>query len=68
MYAIKVASNLFGRAIRETGQAIDRIGLTIHGNEVFRETFTRHRPVMNLFDKVETDCDRELNQIIVSPL
>jgi uncharacterized lipoprotein len=49
---MKVVSNLFGRALRETGQALDRIGLTIAGNEVFRDTFSRHRAVMNLFDKV----------------
>jgi hypothetical protein len=45
-------SNLFGRALRETGQAIDRLGLTIAGNEIFKDTYSRHRPVMNLFDRV----------------
>ena len=45
-------SNLFGRALRETGQALDRLGLTIAENEIFRETFSRHRPVMNIFDRV----------------
>eukprot|EP00597_Dinobryon_sp_UTEXLB2267_P003264 CAMPEP_0170080246 /NCGR_PEP_ID=MMETSP0019_2-20121128/16434_1 /TAXON_ID=98059 /ORGANISM="Dinobryon sp., Strain UTEXLB2267" /LENGTH=228 /DNA_ID=CAMNT_0010294125 /DNA_START=6 /DNA_END=692 /DNA_ORIENTATION=- len=44
-------SNLFGRAVRETGQAIDRLGLTIAGNEIFKDTYSRHRPVMNLFDR-----------------
>lgn len=47
-------SNLFGRALRETGQALDRLGLRIAENEIFRETFSRHRPIMNLFDKVQT--------------
>lgn len=42
----------FGKALRETGQAIDRVGLTVSGDEIFKETFSRHRPVMNLFDKV----------------
>lgn len=46
------ASHLFGKAMRETGQALDRLGLTVSGNELFKETFSRHRPVMNLFDKV----------------
>ena len=45
-------SNIFGRALRETGQALDRVGLTIAENDIFKETFSRHRPVMNLFDKV----------------
>jgi hypothetical protein len=63
-----------GKAVRETGQAIDRyyyyfiiisyryyyfiiiiiinsLGLTVSGNELFKETFARHRPIMNLFDK-----------------
>mmetsp|Transcript_21454 Transcript_21454/g.35913 ORF Transcript_21454/g.35913 Transcript_21454/m.35913 type:complete len:228 (+) Transcript_21454:102-785(+) len=45
------ATHLFGRAMRETGQAIDRLGLTFANNEIFKETFSRHRSVMNLFDK-----------------
>ena len=45
-------SHLFGKALRETGQALDRIGLTVSGNELFKETYSRHRPVMNIFDKV----------------
>lgn len=45
------ARHLFGRALRETGQAMDRTGLTISNNEIFRDTFSRHRSVMNLFDK-----------------
>lgn len=44
--------HLFGRALRETGQALDRLGLTIAGNEIFRDHISRHRPIMNLFDKV----------------
>ena len=46
------ATHLFGRALRETGQAMDRLGLTFSSNEIYKETFSRHRPVMNLFDKV----------------
>ena len=45
-------SNLFGRALRETGQALDRLGLVVAQNEIFKDTFSRHRSVMNLFDKV----------------
>ena len=37
-----------GRAFRETGQAMDRAGLTVSGNELFKETYARHRPIMNL--------------------
>jgi hypothetical protein len=46
------ASHLLGRALRETGQATDRLGLTISNAESFKETFSRHRQVMNLYDKV----------------
>mmetsp|Transcript_5556 Transcript_5556/g.5739 ORF Transcript_5556/g.5739 Transcript_5556/m.5739 type:complete len:232 (+) Transcript_5556:92-787(+) len=45
------AGHLFGRALRETGQALDRLGLTVSGNEIFKETFSRHRSIMNLYDK-----------------
>jgi len=45
------AVHLFGRALRETGQALDRFGLTIAGNEIFNESFSRHRPVMSLVEK-----------------
>jgi len=48
---MKRFSNIFAKAIRETGQAMDRVGLIIEGNEIFKETFSRHRSLMNLFDK-----------------
>lgn len=51
----KAIHNL-GRALRETGQAVDRYGLKAAESEVFNETFSRHRPVMRLFDKV-FDCN-----------
>jgi hypothetical protein len=31
-------SHLFGKALRETGQALDRAALTLAGNEIFKET------------------------------
>ncbi|XP_047156264.1 gamma carbonic anhydrase 1, mitochondrial-like [Vigna umbellata] len=37
--------------IRETGQAIDRLGSHLQGNYLFQEQLSRHRPLMNLFDK-----------------
>jgi len=40
-----------GRALRETGQAIDRLGLMVGNKTSFQENFARNRPVMNLFDK-----------------
>jgi len=46
----KVALNVFGKAIRETGHALDRLGCTVMGVEYFKETFSRHRSVMPLFD------------------
>jgi hypothetical protein len=51
---IKRASHLFGNAIRETGQAMDRLGLMITGNDLYKETYSRHRPIMNIYDKVDT--------------
>ena len=51
-FSMRRATHLFGRALRETGQAIDRLGLTFSNNEIYKETFSRHRSVMNLFDKV----------------
>ena len=38
--------HLFGKALRESGQAMDRLGCTISGAEVFRETYSRHRQLM----------------------
>jgi hypothetical protein len=49
------ATHVFGRALRESGQALDRLGLTFSNNEIYKDTFSRHRSVMNLFDKV---CSR----------
>jgi hypothetical protein len=46
------AVHLFGNALRETGQALDRFALEAAGNDIYKETFSRHRPVMNLFDRV----------------
>ncbi|KAK7252922.1 hypothetical protein RIF29_37220 [Crotalaria pallida] len=37
--------------IRETGQAMDRLGSRLQGNYLFQEQLSRHRPLMNLFDK-----------------
>uniref|UniRef100_A0A7S1X1M9 Gamma carbonic anhydrase n=1 Tax=Tetraselmis chuii TaxID=63592 RepID=A0A7S1X1M9_9CHLO len=40
-----------GAAFRETGQALDRVGMTLGLNFAFQEEFYRHRPVMNIVDK-----------------
>mmetsp|Transcript_13330 Transcript_13330/g.42292 ORF Transcript_13330/g.42292 Transcript_13330/m.42292 type:complete len:257 (-) Transcript_13330:110-880(-) len=40
-----------GYMVRETGQALDRLGMRLQGNEAFKEQLSRHRTVMNLFDK-----------------
>ncbi|CAI0392327.1 unnamed protein product [Linum tenue] len=37
--------------IRETGQALDRLGCSLQGNHSFREHLSRHRTIMNVFDK-----------------
>lgn len=38
--------------IRETGQAIDRLGSRLQGSYYFQEQLSRHRTLMNIFDKV----------------
>ncbi|CAA7410462.1 unnamed protein product [Spirodela intermedia] len=38
--------------IRETGQALDRLGCRLQGNYYFQEQLSRHRTLMNIFDKV----------------
>ena len=40
-----------GKAMRETGQALDRMGMRGQDNWVFLEKICRHRPLMNLFDQ-----------------
>lgn len=62
------ATHLFGRALRETGQAIDRLGLTFSNNEIYKETFSRHRQVMNLFDKVINPWVLERAKILLNIL
>ncbi|XP_027149232.1 gamma carbonic anhydrase 1, mitochondrial [Coffea eugenioides] len=37
--------------IRETGQALDRLGCLLQGNYYFQEQLSRHRTLMNIFDK-----------------
>ncbi|KAH9320069.1 hypothetical protein KI387_021838, partial [Taxus chinensis] len=37
--------------VRETGQALDRLGCRLQGNYGFQEQLSRHRPLMNLYDK-----------------
>lgn len=38
-----------GRALRETGQAMDRAGLYILNKPLYKEPFSRHRTKLNLF-------------------
>lgn len=37
--------------IRETGQALDRLGSRLQGNYFFQEQLSRHRTLMNVYDK-----------------
>lgn len=37
--------------IRETGQALDRLGSRLQGHYAFQEHISRHRTLMNLYDK-----------------
>lgn len=43
---------VLGRAVRETGQALDRVGCRLQGNYSFVEQLSRHRRIMNLYDKI----------------
>jgi hypothetical protein len=49
---IRQGISLFGKALRETGQALDRVGLRVAEKELFNETFSRHRQLMTIFNKV----------------
>jgi len=40
-----------GKAFRETGQALDRMGARAQGNFKFQEKICRHRALMNLYDQ-----------------
>ena len=46
-----------GRCLRETGQALDRVGVRAQGSEKFREMFSRHRAVMGVYDKLPEIAD-----------
>lgn len=43
--------NNLGKAFRETAQALDRVGVSASGSDSFKELWSRHRPLMALFDK-----------------
>ncbi len=43
-----------GRALRETGQAIEQLGLRVSNSDIFRQKFSRHRTVMGVYDKQPT--------------
>ena len=40
-----------GRGLRETGQAVERMGMRAQDNWLFQEKLCRHRAVMNLYDQ-----------------
>jgi carbonic anhydrase/acetyltransferase-like protein (isoleucine patch superfamily) len=42
---------LIGRGIRETGQAMDRLGCRFQGNYAFLEPLSRHRRIQPLYNK-----------------
>ncbi|PHT56604.1 Gamma carbonic anhydrase 2, mitochondrial [Capsicum baccatum] len=52
MSSVGKAFYTVGFWIRETGQALDRLGCRLQGNYYFQEHLSRHRTLMNLFDKV----------------
>eukprot|EP00298_Acanthocystis_sp_HF-20_P022521 c30498_g1_i1.p1 GENE.c30498_g1_i1~~c30498_g1_i1.p1 ORF type:complete len:240 (+),score=116.12 c30498_g1_i1:52-771(+) len=48
---LKRATYLFGLAVRETGQALDRVGCRMQDKYMFKEKLSRHRQIMNLYDR-----------------
>ncbi|GAB5036214.1 Hypothetical protein NocV09_03500330 [Nannochloropsis oceanica] len=48
---IRKGLDTLGKALRETGQALDRAGLEALGTEKHKELWSRHRQVSNLFDQ-----------------
>lgn len=40
-----------GYWVRETGQALDRLGCRLQGKYAYKEQLSRHRALMNLYDK-----------------
>ena len=51
MSAFRRAVVGIGKALRDTGQSIERMGCRAQDNWIFQEKFCRHRAVMNLFDQ-----------------
>eukprot|EP00013_Stygamoeba_regulata_P024643 CAMPEP_0177653390 /NCGR_PEP_ID=MMETSP0447-20121125/13710_1 /TAXON_ID=0 /ORGANISM="Stygamoeba regulata, Strain BSH-02190019" /LENGTH=289 /DNA_ID=CAMNT_0019156843 /DNA_START=46 /DNA_END=915 /DNA_ORIENTATION=+ len=47
---LKAIAFHFGQALRETGQALDRVGCIVQGNMAFKEQLNRSRRLMPLFD------------------
>jgi carbonic anhydrase/acetyltransferase-like protein (isoleucine patch superfamily) len=40
-----------GTALRETGQALDRVGCSMQGSSAFREIISKHRAVRSVYEK-----------------
>ena len=40
-----------GTVLRETGQALDRIGCSMQGSTAFREAISKHRTIMGIYEK-----------------
>ena len=51
MSAFRRAVVGIGKALRDTGQSIERMGCRAQDNWIFQEKFCRHRAVMNRFDQ-----------------
>lgn len=43
-----------GKALRETGQAMERAGLRVEGSLTYTDPLSRHRTVLSLYDKTPT--------------
>ena len=41
-----------GSMLRETGQVLDRIGCSMQGSNAFRETISKHRTILGIYEKV----------------
>jgi len=51
MAMLRRAVSAVGRGFRETGQAVERMGMRAQDNWLFQEKLCRHRAVMKIFDQ-----------------
>lgn len=56
---MKAVAAGIGRALRETGQAIDRVGSSLMGQYAFKEELSRHRRIMPLGNDLRPEVGKD---------